>query len=331
MSRLLVVAAWCAGCLWLAAPARGVIIDTTSGSGNTSAPADDPGWANVGLRGIGTGVYLGNRWVLTAGHVGAGSIDLSGTTYALDVGTAVTLNNAGASGKSTNTDLVLFQITTDPGLAALSIASSTPANGSAVTMIGSGLNRGAFTTWVVNTGTIPFVWTQSSVNPDAAGYQWGSGRTMRWGTNTTSGTGWLNVGVDAFTIQTTFNDFVGESTEGQAATGDSGGGVFRKNGGSWELAGIMLAVDSFSGQPGSTSVFGNKTYIADLAYYQPQIAAIVVPEPAFGGLAIAGVIAVAWWRRRVSDPKPAPRTGPARPTLSPGPGLLVSHHAEPCP
>ena len=47
--------ACCAGLLTLAAaPARAVIIQTASGTGNTTAPADDPGWNNVSIRGNGT-------------------------------------------------------------------------------------------------------------------------------------------------------------------------------------------------------------------------------------------------------------------------------------
>ena len=52
----------------------GVIVNTVTGTGNTTAPSDNPGWGNVGVRGIGTGVYLGNLWVLTASHVGGGDI-----------------------------------------------------------------------------------------------------------------------------------------------------------------------------------------------------------------------------------------------------------------
>ncbi len=281
-----------------APPAQAVIIDTTTGTGNTSAPTADPGWANVGVRGIGTGVYLGNRWVLTASHVGAGGITLSGTTYVVQAGSQFQLNNAGAPGKTAFTDLVMFRLTADPGLPAISIASSTPTNGSAVTMIGSGLNRGAFTTWLVNTSTTPWVWTPNNVNPNAAGYQYGSGRTMRWGTNTTSGTGWVNAGYgDSNTFITTFDYLGGPSTEAQAATGDSGGGVFRKNGSAWELAGLMLAVDAYDSQPANTAVYGNNTFIADLSYYRPQIMA-VVPEPATAAPLAVGVVALVWWRRR---------------------------------
>lgn len=288
-----------------ATPARGVIIDSVTGTGNTSAPPDNPGWTNVGVRGIGSGVYLGDRWVLSANHVGAGSIVLGGTTYAVAPNTAFQLNNNGAAGRTASTDLVMFRLAADPGLPMLSIASTTPTGTQGLTMIGAGLDRGAFKTWLVNTGTNPWIWTENAVNPNAAGYQWGSTRTMRWGTNTSAGSTWINTGPsngDTFTFATTFSDIVGDSSEAQAATGDSGGAVFRKNGATWELAGIMLAVDSYSGQPGSTAVYGNDTFIADLSFYRPQILS-VVPEPATGTLMVVGTAtaALAWLcRRRLS-------------------------------
>ena len=58
-----------------------VIIVTGDGTGNTTAPSDDPGFDNVGsVNGL-SGVYLGNGWVLTAGHVGSGPMVFGGVTY----------------------------------------------------------------------------------------------------------------------------------------------------------------------------------------------------------------------------------------------------------
>jgi hypothetical protein len=287
--------------LLVPAAARGVIIDTETGAGNTTAPADNPGWANVGTVANGSAVYLGNRWAITATHVWTGPTTFSGTTYQNVPGSEITLSNNGAPGRTAYTDLVLYQLATDPGLPALTIASSTPTNGSAVTMIGAGRNRGAFTTWNVNTGTSPWVWTVSGSNANAAGYLWDSTRTMRWGTNNIEGAGWINYTIDnlksAYVVQTQFNDLGNFSTEAQAAPGDSGGAVFHKNGSTWELAGIMLVTDAFNGQPGSTAVFGNNTFSADLSYYRSQIVQ-VVPEPSAVGLAAVGCAALFLVRRR---------------------------------
>ena len=78
------------------------------------------------------------------------------------------------------------------------------------------------------------------------------------------------------------------TSEAQAVAGDSGGPVFAKHGGQWQLAGIMVAAEGYSGQPSLelTAVFGNETFMADLSYYRNQIVA-VVPEP--GAVALAGM------------------------------------------
>lgn len=276
-------------------PAEAVVIDTLTGTGNTSAPSDDPGWANVGIRGIGTGVYLGGGWVLTASHVGGGEIVLGSGTYAMLSNSGFQLTNGGAAGKTAATDLYMYRLTTDPGLPAISIGQAAPAVGSAVTLIGAGRDRGAFTTWVINTSVSPYLWTETSVSPNAAGYQELASRSMRWGTNAVSLVGWDSIdGLDVAGLRTDFTFSQSYSSEAQAAVGDSGGGVFRKNGSVWELAGIMLGVGTFSGQPANTAVFGNVTAIADLSVYRAQIMQ-VVPEPGAITLALGGVIVAAFF------------------------------------
>ena len=301
------VAAWVAAVML--GEAQAVVINTLTGAGNTSAPADDPGWANVGVLGVGTGIYLGNNWVLTAAHVGGGSIVLNGGTYAMLAGSGTTLTNNGAPGKSATTDLYMFKLaSTPPGLPDITIASSTAAPGAAVTMIGAGRDRGAFTQWSVNTGTTPWVWTPVSSGGNFAGYQTLSSRSMRWGTNTVDASGiWVADGFgDVNMLATDFSDSDSPSNEAQAAYGDSGGGVFRKNGSAWELSGTILAVAGYSGQadPGGTPVYGNVMYAADLSFYQSQIVTIV-PEPSVTAmLAAAGALA---WAAIVRRTGPAPR------------------------
>lgn len=285
-------------------PVPAVVIQTPSGTDNTSAPTDDPGWANVGVLGIGSGVYLGDGWVLTAAHVGGGSIVLNGGTYAMLAGSGTTLTNAGEPGKTASTDLYMFQLASTPvGLGSVTIAATSSGSGAAVTMIGAGRDRGAYTEWYVNTntGTNPWTWTEVPSGGNAFGFKTLDSRTMRWGTNTIAATGaWANDGVgDINMLYTGFNFPQDYSSEAQAAYGDSGGAVFHKNGSNWELTGLMLMVAGYSGQPNpaANAVFGNKTYAADLSFYRPQIMAIV-PEPSALALVAAGVAVLVAVRRR---------------------------------
>lgn len=290
--------------------ANAVIIDTEFGTGNTTAPADDPGFANVGSRGELSGVYIGNRWVLTANHVGGGDIVLNGGTYSMEMGTGSQLKNPDGFGKSEFTDLYVYRLTDDPGLPWLNIASAPSVNG-AVTMIGNGLNRGDYRSWLVNTntGTNPWIWTENNVSPNFDGFAWGTGHAIRWGTNVVDGTAWVNMKpqnvppLHAYSVFTTFDWMSEASSECQATYGDSGGAVFRKNGTLWELAGIIIGVGPFSGQPSNTAVYGNRTYFADLSAYREQIVTITaVPEPGTVGLAVAaaatGILGRGLRRRR---------------------------------
>lgn len=74
--------------------------------------------------------------------------------------------------------------------------------------------------------------------------------------------------------------------------------MFYLNGATWELAEILGAVGTFSNQPGSTAVFGNMTYAADLSVCQGAVTA-AISEPA-GAAVWCGALATGatFWRRR---------------------------------
>jgi hypothetical protein len=280
--------------LAVSSAARAVVINSATGTGNTNAPVDEPGWANVGFLGGGTGLYLGSSWVLTASHVGAGSITLGGIPYAALPGSTVQLTN-NTPGKTTLTDLIMFRLSSTPaGLGPLMLTSSPPTLDAPVVMIGAGRDRGAFTRWDVDQSTVPWTWTEVPSGGNAAGYQTLLSSTMRWGTNTISQNDvWATVNVgglrDVSSFVTTF-DILAGTDEAQAVVGDSGGAVFVKNGSAWELGGVMFSVDGYSGQPDATvtPVYGNVTLSADLSYYAPQIMS-VIPEPSTYALLVVSM------------------------------------------
>ncbi len=244
-------------------------------SDNTTAPVDDPGWARFGTR-TGTNnsgvaqngltlIYIGNGWVLTANHVGISDLNLAGEVYSRVPGSGVQLQNPDGSAA----DLLAYRISGNPQLPTLGVvefANTSPAIGTAVTMIGRGQNRGTATTW--------------NQPPLRSGWFWGSGATMRWGTNQILET----VGEEEFDTAALVMDFTkpGEPSftadEAQAVTGDSGGGVWVKNGGSWELAGVLFSASQYDNQPPQTSLDGNRSIAADLALFRPQLVALVRPE-----------------------------------------------------
>ena len=117
-------------------PAGAVIIASGDGTGNTSAPSDDPGWDHVAIRSYASSVYVGDGWMLTADHLPPGDVEIEGVLYRAVLGSEVTLVPA---------DLKLFRIESDPGLPPLPIATGPPMG--EVVMIGNGRNRGIATSW----------------------------------------------------------------------------------------------------------------------------------------------------------------------------------------
>lgn len=289
-------AAW----LGLVAPAVAVIVEGTDGMGNTNAPAGDLGWSHVSENGGGTGVYIGNSWVLTAAHVGPFLFFQSPTVYWAVAGSSRTLTNA----DGTASDLMVFQVSGDPGLPALSLLDAPPAVGAGVVAIGRGWERGAEAYWSTNGGS--WVEVGSSDPQDHAGYLLDtSRRTMRWGTNLlTDNDAWIELdasGTISFNRSLIWSfDAGGTDSEGQAVPGDSGGGVFVADGfGGYALAGIMYARETFAGQPSASAAYGNESMAIDVSAYRDQIVSITgVPEPASAALVLLGAVAALGLRRR---------------------------------
>ena len=135
----------------LAPSTMAVLIGNGDGTQNTTQPPGMPAWLNLGRIGGGGGVYLGNRWVITANHIdiqGHPSISFypndqfpnGAVSFPLDLSTLVMLKNPN---DSTYADLAMIRMQSDPGLPFLTLPRATPALGTAITMAGFGVNRSA--------------------------------------------------------------------------------------------------------------------------------------------------------------------------------------------
>lgn len=304
--------------------ARAVVVagsDATYGAGAGAA------WTNVGSRGVGSAVYVGNGWVITAAHVGAGDTFLNGVTYGADYSTVTQLRepdqNGNVTASSPTTDLVMFKLTTTPNLPSLAVATSSPTAGTSVTMVGYGSYRATGPVYygvdkaADASGNPTWTWTQHATAQagDYAGFGLTTGGTKRWGTAVTAGFsfkgdvydlaefGDYTYSSDGGLVTYFATNYGGNLGDAQAASGDSGGGVFGPDG---ALIGIMDAAtgsrpdapaanlpdqptDTIFGEPSSTVdldvdyAANTTTYITDIATYYPQIASVAglaaIPEP----------------------------------------------------
>ena len=238
--------------VFAASGAAGLVIEREEETLNRQAPADDPGWANVGVCSRWTAVYLGRGWVLTAAHVGVSNITLEGTMYAADIKSRKRVRNT----DGTAADLMLFRIDPEPDLPSLRISAESPPVGSPIVMVGSGLGRG-----------------EKMTGEGRAGFSWQAPSVKRWGTSMVrehlhdQSIGNTDTFATRFSIAQTTH-------EAHAAHGDSGGAVFAYLEDRWQLVGILLAVDNHTDQPVRSAVYGNRTMIADLARYSHFIQSV---------------------------------------------------------
>jgi hypothetical protein len=286
--------------LFLMGTAQGVVVSTTTD--NTTRPPDDPGWSNVGVTNGATVIYLGDRWVITAAHVGIGSVTFPGIgTYTEEAGSLYRPSNPTGLGLTPLCDLGLFRLSEEPPLPPLAISPSTPRIGQEVVFVGNGRDRQPNPTyWDVSASGAVWNWTETANPSDYMGYKTASTNALRWGTNLIEDDELVRSDFDAdiqIHLETVEGDTIAVVTEfdhegknsdhdvittdGHAATrfesqavlADSGGAMFYKRAGRWELSGIILAVEGHRNQPDvtRTAIFGDFTYIADLSAYRARI------------------------------------------------------------
>ncbi len=266
-----------------------VVLNSDNGSENTEAPQDDPGFANVGILNAGSAIYLGNRWVLTATHVGVGAVTFDGVEYPNIVDQTIRLDNDHDSDLTPSTDLTLLRLEDDPGLPSLRLGCRSVSVNTDVMLVGGGRDRAVdLSHWFreVVAGENNDVWTLVASESDGneSGYFTQDTRTVRWGTSRVtannfeadSGKG------DVSSFQTDFlspGPIVASSA--QAVRGDSGGAVFQKNGGVWELVGMIHAVGLKEKQPlrTDTAVLGGSSFHAELFDYADQLRSLADFEP----------------------------------------------------
>ncbi|HEX8911650.1 MAG TPA: trypsin-like serine protease [Humisphaera sp.] len=297
------------GCLAAAAatsasqPAGAVIVSGSNGTGTANVlPNSTPpvaGWANAGTILSGSGVYLGNQWVLTVSHIAPNATIGSGTPFTLTSGAVLTTDQTSVRlvnpSDNSPTDLLLLHVSTDPALQRVNLSSATPTLGTTIYSMGNGLTRSSSLQYF-NTSTNP--WTVVAGPTATSGYTESSPRVYRWGSNVTAAfpgtaaaTGQTSVGSGTVTAFASDFDSNGTTSEMQVSTGDSGGPVFNAAN---VLVGLNVTAYNFNGQPTDTAVFGDASAYVDLSVYRNQIVSVTgVPEPSTlvaGAAAAAGLL-----------------------------------------
>ena len=274
VSRLL----W--GGLWLLfSPfdqARAIVFFSQGNDVNLTNPGNGLPWENVvQMRSdsgpIGTGVYLGNRYVLTAGHVGPlTSVKVGFLDYQLESSTPISIGTA---------DMKLVRLASDPGLNGVRLNTNPSGDTGNSYLVGYGVGRASSSLL----SSSPVTWGDSST------------ALKRWGTNLVDGT-IAGVQVGGYTsdlLRTQFNSNAG-ANEAALTIYDSGSALFRQIGSDWYLVGLGAYVQN-SGYSLASTQFNSKdsddSYFIRISSYagsSVMIGGVGVPEPSSQSLLFVG-------------------------------------------
>jgi len=279
---------WLLVAVFLLAPidyAGAIVFFSQGNDANLTNPENGLPWDNVvQMRSdsgpIGTGVYLGNRYVLTAGHVGPlTSVKVGFVDYLLDSSPAVAIGTA---------DMKLVRLASDPGLNGVRLNTNPSEDAGDSYLVGFGVAR------------------DSSSILDSSWVKWGDSSTAikRWGTNLVDGA-ITEVQVGGYTselLRTQFNSNAGVN-EAALTIYDSGSALFRQIGSEWYLVGLGAYVQN-SGYSLASTQFNSRdsddSYFIRISSYSnavDQIGAVAVSKPSLsryfvGGLLFLGLLAL---------------------------------------
>ena len=304
--------------LAMAGSASAIIVGGSSGDGNNNAgeaslqtvlansslPAF-PYFGNMLRYSDASGIYLGYNsntmegWVLSAEHITEGTgIKIGGYTYSFidPQPSDSNVNGTRIVSSGVNTDLMLYKFSVTgsnpiPALPKVDIIESAPTLGALLIMAGRGMRSGAGTG--AEDLTAPYSWGTPGTSDEVP---------MRWGFNQID----FDY-TDPAVVKYLITDFdapgLGTGIDGQAALGDSGGGAFIFNQGSWKLGGVAYA--TADGSDADTAVnpagYGDYTLFTDVYAYRTEISALtgtLVPEPSSMLLGGFGMLALALHRKR---------------------------------
>ena len=256
--------------------ARAIVFFSQGNDVNLTNPGNGLPWENVvqmqsSTGPIGTGVYLGNRYVLTAGHVGPlTSVKVGFVNYLLDSSPAVAIGAA---------DMKLVRLASDPGLGGIRLNSNPLGDGGEAYLVGYGVGRASSSLL----GSNPVTWGDSS------------SAIKRWGTNLVDGaiSGVQVGGYTSDLLRTQFNSNAG-ANEAALTIYDSGSALFRQIGSEWYLVGLGAYVQN-SGYSLASSQFNSTesddNYFIRISSYANScvmIGGVGVPEPSSQSLLFVG-------------------------------------------